>query len=103
MGSLRLTAAGALGRTVTLLTRPGARVSLAGQRGSRVAVIALAGPGQGGVDVYAAGTRLGRVSLAATTWHRVTILLPKHAFTGTVVVDSAGTAPALIDGVAVLR
>lgn len=102
-GTLRLAAAGALDRTITLLARSGARLTLTAQHGNRVAVIALAGPGQGGVDVYAAGTRLGHVSLAATTWHRETILLPVHAFTGSVVVDSVGTAPSLIDAVAVLR
>lgn len=102
-GSALLTSAGALGRTVIKLVRSGARVTLAAQQGSRVAVIAIAGPGQGSVDVYAGGGKIGHISLAAPTWRRVTTLLPMHPFTGTVVINSVATAPSEIDGVAVLR
>ena len=99
----RWTQSGALAGTVTALTKPGAQVRLAAQQGRQLVVIAMAGPGQGKVDVYAAGVKVGQVSLAARTWRRVTVALPARTFTGTVVLRSASSAPSRIDGLAVLR
>ena len=99
----RRTQSGALAGTVTAMTRPGAQLELDAQRGRQVVVLAMAGPGQGKVDVYAAGVKVGRLSLAAPTWRRVTVALPARTFEGAVVLRSASSAPSRIDGLAVLR
>ncbi|HEX6877696.1 MAG TPA: hypothetical protein VF165_18705, partial [Nocardioidaceae bacterium] len=93
----------ALGGTVSTLRSYGAKVYRTRQQGTRVALVVLRGPGQGTVDVYAAGVRVGRVSLAAPSTHRDVVVLPYHAFRGTVTVRSVSRAPSRIDALAVLR
>jgi len=90
--------------TASRLNKPGAGLYRAGQVGNRIAVIALSGPGQGAVDVWHAGRKLGRISLAATTWSRRTFYLPVTPYvSGTVSIVSASTAYAWIDGFTALR
>ena len=102
-GTARHLQLGALGGTSTGLTRSGAYVALAGQQGRQLALIALQGPGQGSVDVWAAGVKVGHVNLAYGTWRRVVVLLPVRPFRGTVMVNSVATTESRIDAVAVLR
>ncbi|WP_143448342.1 hypothetical protein [Kineosporia sp. A_224] len=102
-GTTRLADTRALGGTATRLDRSGASVSLTGQTGRQIAVVVLKGPGQGSVEVLADGVRLGSVPLAATSWKRVTVSMPATTFTGAVTVRSTSSAPARVDGLAVLR
>ncbi|MFI5709093.1 hypothetical protein [Kribbella sp. NPDC051620] len=90
--------------TTTILKANGAYLAKTGEAGLRIAVVGITGPGQGKVDVYHAGVKIGTVSLAATTTARKVIYLPTTVFrTGTVKIISTSTAPAVIDGVAFLR
>jgi hypothetical protein len=100
----RTTYAGAYRTTLSRLGGSGASLSKDGEAGNRIAVTVLAGPNQGAVDLTFAGRRIGRVSLAATTWSRKVVYLPVTAWTtGRVTVTSVSTLPASIDGVALLR
>ncbi|MEV0286307.1 hypothetical protein AB0H36_19520 [Kribbella sp. NPDC050820] len=90
--------------TASRLNKPGAGLYRTGQVGNRIAVVALSGPGQGAVDVWHAGRKLGRISLAATSWSRRTYYLPVTPYvSGTVSIVSASTAYAWIDGFTALR
>lgn len=100
----RLAFSSAYRGTVTRLNRSGASITKTGEYGHRIAVLTLAGPGQGSVDVYHGSRRIGRVSLAATSWSRRTVYLPVTAYlSGSVRVVSVSSLPSSIDGVALLR
>ena len=108
-----LTAAGSVSRTTntlafqgttSTLNASGASLTKSGEAGVRVALVTLNGPGQGSVDVYHAGVKVGRVSLASATWTRKVTYLPVTPYrTGTVQVVSVAAAPAAVDGIALLR
>ncbi|MEU4391267.1 hypothetical protein [Kribbella sp. NPDC023855] len=90
--------------TASRLNKPGAGLYRTGQVGNRIAVVALSGPGQGAVDIWHAGRKLGRISLAATSWSRRTYYLPVTPYaSGTVSIVSASSAYAWIDGFTALR
>lgn len=90
--------------TTSRLTASGASLSKSGEAGVRIALVTINGPGQGSVDVYHAGIRIARVSLASSTWTRkVTYLAVTPYRTGTVKITSVSALPSLIDGVAFLR
>ncbi|TDU82269.1 hypothetical protein EV138_7158 [Kribbella voronezhensis] len=100
----RTTYAGAYRTTLSRLGASGASLGKDGESGNRIAVTVLAGPSQGAVDVTFAGRRIGRVSLAASTWSRKVVYLPVTSWiTGRVVVTSVSSLPSNIDGVALLR
>jgi hypothetical protein len=64
----------------------------------------LTGPRQGVVEVWHAGHKLGRISLAATSWGRRTYYLPATSYlSGMLSVVSVSTAYSSIDAVTVLR
>ncbi len=108
-----LTAAGTFTRTanstaykgtVTTLKSAGATLIKSGEAGVRVALVTYNGPGQGSVDVYHAGVKLGRVSLASTTAKRtITTLLVTPYRVGEIKLVAVSAAPVVVDGVAVLR
>ncbi|MDX6240084.1 MAG: hypothetical protein QOG10_4904 [Kribbellaceae bacterium] len=108
-----LTAAGSVQRlqnaigfagTLSRLIRSGSSLSRTGQYGQQVAVVAVAGPGQGAFDVWFAGRWLGRVSLSSTTWARRVYYFPSaSAISGTLRIASVTVAPVLVDGATVLR
>jgi hypothetical protein len=90
--------------TTTILKANGAYLTKATEAGQRVALVAIHGPGQGRVDIYHAGIKIGTVSLAATTTSRAVTYLPTTPFrTGALKIVSTTTAPASIDGIAFLR
>lgn len=91
--------------TNTTLKSNGASLVKTGQVGKQIALVATHGPGQGVVDVYHAGVKLGRVSLAATSteYQKITYLPVGPQRTGEVKVVSVSTAPATIDGVGVIK
>ncbi|TDW74964.1 hypothetical protein [Kribbella pratensis] len=100
----RATTAMGIYGTASRLNKPGAGLYRTGQVGNRIAVVALSGPGQGAVDVWHAGRKLGRISLAATSWSRRTYYLPVTPYaSGTVSIVSASTSYAWIDGFTALR
>jgi hypothetical protein len=100
----RLSSALALSGTQSRLDTVGSSVSRAGQTGARVAVVVLRGPGQGAVDVLAGTTRLGRVSLSASSWGRQVVWLPPKTLHGaTITIRSLRSRPARVDALAVLR
>ncbi|MFC9693441.1 hypothetical protein ACFTSF_33130 [Kribbella sp. NPDC056951] len=108
-----LTAAGTFTRTanstaykgtVTTLKSTGASLTKAGEAGVRVALVTFNGPGQGSVDVYHAGVKVGRVSLAATTAKQTITTLPVTPYrAGEIKLVAVSASPVVIDGVAVLR
>ncbi len=104
-GSVRRTTSSlALSGTTTTLSATGAKAYRTGLTGTKVAVLALRGPGQGTVDVYVGSHKVGRVSLAASTWSRKTVTFSTGAFThGTVSLRSVSSKPSRIDALAVLR
>ncbi|HEY0690338.1 MAG TPA: hypothetical protein VGD71_15015 [Kribbella sp.] len=56
------------------------------------------------MDVYHAGIKIARVSLASPTWTRKVTYLPVTPYrTGAVKLTSVSALPSLIDGVAFLR
>ncbi|WP_460664459.1 hypothetical protein [Kribbella swartbergensis] len=90
--------------TTSILRANGAYLTKATEAGARIALVAIHGPGQGRVDVYHAGFKIGTVSLAATTTARKVTYLPITPFrTGAVKIVSTSTAPAVVDGIAFLR
>jgi hypothetical protein len=90
--------------TTTILRANGAYLTKATEAGQRIALVAIRGPGQGRVDIYHAGVKIGTVALAATTTSRVVTYLPTTVFrTGALKIVSTSTASATIDGVALLR
>jgi hypothetical protein len=90
--------------TTTTLKANGAYLTKATETASRIAVVAIHGPGQGKVDVYHANIKIGTVNLAATTTARVVTYLPTTVLrTGAVKIISTSTAPAAIDAVSFLR
>jgi hypothetical protein len=100
----RSTSTQAFQGTTSILQANGAYLTKATEAGLRIALVALHGPGQGRVDVYHAGVKVGTVSLAATTTSRVVTYLPVTPFrTGALKIVSTSTAPATIDGIAFLR
>jgi hypothetical protein len=100
----RMTYVGAYRTTLSRLSRSGAALSKDGETGNRIAVTVLAGPSQGAVDVSFAGHRIGRVSLAASTWSRKVYYLPVTPwYKGRVTVTSVSALPSSIDGIALLR
>jgi len=100
----RTTTSMAFQGTASRLNKPGAGLNRSGQVGKRVAVVALVGPGQGTVEVWHAGHKLGRISLAATSWGRRTYYLPATSYlSGTLSVVSVSTAYSSIDAITVLR
>jgi hypothetical protein len=100
----RLTYRTAYRGTLTQLRRSGAAAYKDGETGNRVAVTALTAPKQGVVDVYVAGTKVGRIYLTASTVSLRTFYLPVGAFrTGRVIVKSVSASPASIDAVGLLR
>jgi hypothetical protein len=108
-----LTATGSVTRTTSPLAfqsstsqlkASGASLSKSGEAGTRIALVTINGPGQGSVDVYHAGIKIGRVSLASPTWTRKVTYLPITPYrTGAVKITSVSALPSLIDGVAFLR
>lgn len=95
-----------LGRTLTVLQSKGAQVSsFETYTGTGVALVVLRGPGQGAVDVSVGSVRLGRVSLAATTWSRdVVVLRSPQRFSGQrLTITLATDAQARLDAHAALR
>ncbi|MEU0092058.1 hypothetical protein [Kribbella sp. NPDC006257] len=100
----RTTYASAYRTTLSRLGASGASLSKAGEAGNRIAVTILAGPSQGTVEVTFAGRKIGRVSLAASTWSRKVVYLPVTPWlTGTVVVTSVSSLPSNVDAVSLLR
>jgi hypothetical protein len=101
----RVADARALRGTVTVLGAAGATIQRADLTGRQIALSVIRGPGQGAVDVYVGKRRLGRVKLAASSWHRAFVYVPADATTwrGTVSVTSVGGGKARIDAVAILR
>ncbi|MEV8372916.1 hypothetical protein AB0P21_09280 [Kribbella sp. NPDC056861] len=90
--------------TISQLKATGATLAKPGEAGLRVALVTVNGPGQGSVDVYHAGVKVGRVSLVAPSSKVTVTLLPVTAFrTGELKIVSVGAAQAVIDGVALLR
>ncbi|WP_433020287.1 hypothetical protein [Kribbella sp. CA-294648] len=90
--------------TTSVLKANGAYLTKTGEAGLRIALVTINGPGQGKVDVYHAGIKIGTVALAATTTARKVTYLPITPFrSGAVKIVSTSTAPAVIDGVAFLR
>ncbi|MEV6415527.1 hypothetical protein [Kribbella sp. NPDC051718] len=90
--------------TTSILKASGAYLTKSGEGALRIAVVGISGPGQGKVDVYHAGIKIGTVNLAATTTARTVTYLPTTVYrTGVVKIVSTSTAPAAIDGVAFLR
>ncbi|GAB3948200.1 hypothetical protein GCM10029976_078870 [Kribbella albertanoniae] len=91
--------------TATTLKSNGAALVKTGEIGKQIALVATHGPGQGTVDVYHAGVKLGRVSLAAsaTEYKKVTYLPVGVQRTGEVRIVSVSTDPAVIDGVGVIK
>ncbi|MGW6282862.1 hypothetical protein [Kribbella sp. NPDC055071] len=90
--------------TTTILKSNGAYLTKPTEAASRIAVVALTGPGQGRVDIYHANIKVGTLSLAATTTTRQTFYLATTPYrTGPVKLISTTTAPATIDAVAFLR
>ncbi|GAA3561345.1 hypothetical protein [Kribbella ginsengisoli] len=90
--------------TTSILKANGAYLTKTGEGALRIAVVGISGPGQGKVDVYHAGVKIGTVNLAATTTARTVTYLPTTVYrSGVVKVVSTSTAPAAIDGVAFLR
>lgn len=108
-----LTAAGTFTRTanstaykgtVTTLKSAGATLTKSGEAGVRVALVTFNGPGQGSVDVYHAGVKVGRVSLASATAKRAITTLPVTPYrAGEIKLVAVSAAPVTVDGVAVLR
>lgn len=94
----------AFGGTVTTLKSNGATLNKASEMATRVALVTMNGPGQGKVDVYHAGVKVGSVNLASTVAERKITYLPITALkTGAVKIVSTSTAPATIDAVTFLR
>jgi hypothetical protein len=90
--------------TTTILRTNGTYLTKSIEAGVRVALIAIHGPGQGRVDVYHANIKVGTVYLSAATTSRQVTYLPVTPFrTGPLKIVSTSTAPATIDGVALLR
>lgn len=90
--------------TISQLKASGATLTKAGEAGLRIALVTVNGPGQGSVDVYHAGVKIGRVSLAAPTSKVTVTLLPVTPYrTGEIKIVSVSAAQAVIDGVALLR
>ncbi|GAA3561354.1 hypothetical protein [Kribbella ginsengisoli] len=90
--------------TISQLKATGATLTKAGEAGLRIALVTVNGPGQGSVDVYHAGVKIGRVSLLAPSSKVTVTLLPVTPYrTGELKIVSAGAAQAVIDGVAFLR
>ena len=100
----RATTAMGIYGTASRINKSGAGLYRTGQVGNRIAVLALTGPGQGAVDVYHAGYKLGRISLAAPSWSRKVFYLPATPYrSGTVSIVSVSPAYAWIDGFTALR
>lgn len=96
--------AAAFGGTVTTLKSNGATLNKTSEMATRIALVTMNGPGQGKVDVYHVGVKIGTVNLASTVTERKVTYLPITALkTGAVKIVSVTTAPATIDGVAFLR
>jgi hypothetical protein len=93
----------AISGTYTQLAARKASITLTGQKGRKVAIWLLRGPGQGMADVYAAGRRIGRVDGADSTTHKTLRSFWAGSFTGPVKVVQTGTRPVRIDGIAVAR
>ncbi len=92
--------------TITRTTTHNATAQRTGAQLDRVGIIATRGPGMGTIAIYLGTTRIGTISLAATTTHyRSLILLPRFSYrTGTVRVKVTSTAkPVEIDGLAISR
>lgn len=90
--------------TISQLKATGATLTKTGEAGLRIALVTVNGPGQGSVDVYHAGVRIGRVSLVAPSSKVTVTLLPVTPYrSGELKIVSAGAAQAVIDGVAFLR
>jgi hypothetical protein len=90
--------------TTSILKANGAYLTKTAEAGARIALVAIHGPGQGRVDIYHAGIKVGTVSLAATTTARKVTYLPITPYrTGAVKIVSTSTAPATVDGIAFLR
>ncbi|WBQ03282.1 hypothetical protein [Kribbella sp. CA-293567] len=90
--------------TISQLKATGAALAKTGEAGVRVALVTVNGPGQGSVDVYHAGVKVGRVSLVAPSSKVTVTLLPVTPFrSGDLKIVSVGAAQATIDGVALLR
>lgn len=94
----------AIEHTYTQLTSPRAYVTFRHQAGRKLVLSVLRGPNQGAADVFLAGTRLGRIHLAARTTRRafVTLALPRR-MTGTARVVEVGRRPVRVDAIAMLR
>jgi hypothetical protein len=108
-----LTATGTVTRATSSITYKGtisqlkasrATLTKAGEAGLRIALVTVNGPGQGSVDVYHAGVKIGRVSLVAPSSKVTVTLLPVTPYrTGEIKIVSVSAAQAVIDGVALLR
>ncbi|WP_328321162.1 hypothetical protein OHA70_23690 [Kribbella sp. NBC_00382] len=90
--------------TISQLKASGATLTKAGEAGLRIALVTVNGPGQGSVDVYHAGVKIGRVSLLAPSSKVTVTLMPVTPYrTGEIKIVSVSAAQAVIDGVAFLR
>jgi Fibronectin type III domain len=92
--------------TITRTTTHKATGQRTGAQLDRVGIIATRGPGMGTIAIYVGTTRIGTISLAATSTHyRSVILLPPFSYrAGTVRVKVTSTAkPVQIDGLEISR
>ena len=90
--------------TVSVLVRPGSALSTRPQRGAAVVLFAIAGPGQGMVEVTAGGRVIATVHLSARTRTRIARTVHSRTpFVGAVSVRSVSARPSSIDALAVLR
>jgi hypothetical protein len=90
--------------TLTRATRKAASLTRPSVTARRLAVVAATCPSCGAVDVYHAGTRIGRVNLVSPrTSYRQSRWLPLQPTTrtGTVVLRTVNARPVRIDGIAV--
>lgn len=101
----RVTSTATYKGTITQLKASGATLAKAGEAGMRIALVTVNGPGQGTVDVYHAGVKIGQVSLVASRNTPLAVTyLPVSTFrTGEIKIVSVSAAQAVIDGVALLR
>ena len=92
--------------TITATSTSAATATRTGAELDRAGIVATRGPGMGTIAVYAGATRIGQISLAATsTAYQSLIPLPRFSYssaTVTVKVVSSGK-PVQLDGLAVSR
>lgn len=92
--------------TITTTRTDAATATRAGAELDRVGIVATRGPGMGAIAVYVGATRIGQISLVASTKHyQSLILLPPFSYRAATVrvkVVSSGK-PVQLDGLALSR